>query len=64
MRLVGSCVSTWLWLWLWLRLVIAWGVSVPGPAGFGDEVGGGLLVVAEGPSDHGCGGSEEQLADR
>ncbi len=44
-------------------LVVARGISVPGSAGFGEKTGGGLVVVAEGPGDHGSRGLEHELAD-
>ena len=43
--------------------VVAAGVAAPGPASFGDESAGGLVVVAEGLGDHGRGCLEDKLAD-
>lgn len=44
--------------------VVAGGILAPGSTGFGDESGGGLVVVAECLGDDGGRGLEDELADR
>ncbi|MFJ5901274.1 hypothetical protein ACIQFZ_39135 [Streptomyces sp. NPDC093064] len=39
-------------------------MCIHGGAGFGDQAGGGLVVVAECPRDDGGRGLEDELADR